>query len=202
MAVKVPAMVCVEELKEKKTGSWPLCVLRRYKDSRAGGADEVVGIVVGEVPSDQPWTLPLINGRIPWYRVKLSAQRFENLLQNKHVFPLLSSYLWIGFRIYTNSLLHNPCGLTRTLMKERRKQENKLSLLSPTRATTSVSSISSSVSQGGDLEHLHQNNWALEGAKFWAQPQISWVRVSLEVVQGWKSKILLSPLGNIMQPNI
>ena len=33
-------------------------------------------------------------------------------------------------------------------MKERRKQENKLSLLSPTRATTSVSSISSSVSQG------------------------------------------------------
>ena len=65
MAVKVPAMVCVEELKEKKTGSWPLCVLRRYKDSSAGGADEAVGIVVGEVPPDQPWTLPLINGRIP-----------------------------------------------------------------------------------------------------------------------------------------
>ena len=64
MAVKVPAMVCVEELKEK-TGSWPLHRLRRCKDSRAGGADEVVGIVVGEVPLDQPWTLPLINGRIP-----------------------------------------------------------------------------------------------------------------------------------------
>ena len=57
-------------------------------------------------------------------------------------------------------------------MKERRKQENKLSLLSPTRATTSVSSTSSSVSQGGDLEHLYQNNWALvKRAKFETSPR-------------------------------
>lgn len=76
-------MVCVEEL--KKRGSCPLCVLRRCKDSRAAGADEVVGTVVGEAPLDQPGILPLSYGRIPWYRVKLSAQRFEKLLQNNDI---------------------------------------------------------------------------------------------------------------------
>lgn len=83
--MKVPAVVCVEELKEKKTGSCPLCALRRCKDSRAAGADGVVGIVVGGAPLGQPGTLPLSNGRIPWYRVRLSAQRFEKLLQNKDI---------------------------------------------------------------------------------------------------------------------
>lgn len=79
-----PSVACVEELKEK-TGSCPLCVLRRCKDPRAAGADEVVGIVVGEARLGQPGTLPLSNGRIPWYRVKLPAQRFEKLLQNKDI---------------------------------------------------------------------------------------------------------------------
>lgn len=87
------------------------------------------------------------------------------------LFFLLTYEQGLGYT-QRNSLLHNPCGLTRTLMKERRKQENKLSLLSPTRATTSVSSTSSSVSQGGDLEHLHQNNWALvKRAKFETSPR-------------------------------
>ena len=53
-----------EALREE-AGSCPLCALRRREDSGAQGADEVVGIVVGEVPLDQPWSLPLINGRIP-----------------------------------------------------------------------------------------------------------------------------------------
>lgn len=54
-------------------GSCPLCALRRHKDSGAGGPEEVVGTVVGEAPLGQPWALPLSNGRIPCYGVKLSA---------------------------------------------------------------------------------------------------------------------------------
>lgn len=63
----------------------PTVCAQECKDSRAAGAGEVVGTVVGEAPLGQPGTLPLSNGRIPWYRVKLSAQRFEKLLQNKDI---------------------------------------------------------------------------------------------------------------------
>lgn len=47
-----------------------------------GGADEIVGTVVGEAPLDEPWAVPLSNGRIPCYRGKLSAQWSEKPLHN------------------------------------------------------------------------------------------------------------------------
>lgn len=86
-------------------------------------------------------------------------------------------------------------------MKERRKQENKLSLLSPTRATTSVSRISSSVSQGGIWNTYIKIISSLKGKVLEPSPRFPELE-SIEVVRGWKSKILLSTLGNIMQPNI